>query len=61
MSPAPAYGALVEQVKSIRASLRLTTDPDARNRLFEELGEVTKQLTELILKREERLKSPLGS
>jgi hypothetical protein len=59
MLPAPAYGALVERNKFIRASLHLATDPDTRNDLLDELGTATRELAELILRKEGRLRSPL--
>ena len=50
---------LVERIQSVRAELHLATDAITRNRLNEELGEATKELVELLLQREGRLKSPL--
>jgi len=50
---------VVERIKSVRAELHTATDPDLRSRLHDELGEATKELVELVLQREGRLKSPL--
>ena len=50
---------IVERIKSVRAELHRTSDPNTRNKLSEELGEATKELVELVLQREGRLKSPL--
>ena len=55
----PMRSTLVERIKSIRASLHMATDPDQRNALLDELGAATRELAELILKKEGRLKSPL--
>lgn len=55
----PSHNALVERIKAIRASLHLATDPDQRNALLDELGAATRELAELILVKEGRLKSPL--
>jgi hypothetical protein len=55
MSPAPAYSALVERIKSIRASLNLATDPDTRNDLLEKLGAASQELVRLVLEKEGRL------
>ena len=54
MSSAPAYSALVERIKFLRASLHLASDPDTRNKLLEELGAATKELAQIILEREGR-------
>ena len=61
MQPAisPAHNTLVERINSIRASLRLATDPDTRSALLDELGAATLELAELILQKKGRLKSPL--
>ena len=53
------HGALVQRIQYARAALQVTTDPDARNSLLDELGAATRELAELILQTEGRLKSPL--
>ena len=53
------HNILIERIKSVRAELYTTSDPHRRNKLNEELGEATKELVELVLQREGRLKSPL--
>lgn len=53
------HNELLERIKYVRAELHMTTDPDVRNKLHDELGEATKELVELVLQREGRLKSPL--
>jgi hypothetical protein len=61
MQPAasPMHNALVERIKTIRASLHLATDPEKKNALLDELGASTRELAELILQKEGRRKSPL--
>ena len=58
-APFPNHDALVERIRSIRASLHDTTNPDKRSTLLDELGVATRELAELILKKKGRLKSPL--
>ena len=52
VAPAPAYTALVERIKSLRASLHLATDPDTRNSLLDSFGAATTELAQIILERE---------
>lgn len=61
MSPAPndKYTAVVQPFRSARVALQGAPDPDRRNLILEELGESTRELAELILEDEGRLKSPL--
>jgi hypothetical protein len=59
MTPSDRHGDLVRRIQSARAALHITTDPDKRNVLLEELGAATRELAELILEKEGRLKSPL--
>jgi hypothetical protein len=53
------HDALVQRIRSVRAALHAATDVEARNGLLDELGAATKDLAELILHQEGRLKSPL--
>lgn len=53
------HSLLVERIKSVQAELHMATDPETRNKLNEELGEATRELVEVVLQREGRLKSPL--
>lgn len=50
---------LAQRIRSLRASFRIAADPEERNRLLDELGAATRELTELILTQEGRLRSPL--
>ena len=59
MKYARADRALVERIKALRASLHLSNDRDKRNKLLEELDVATRELIELIVQKEERLKSPM--
>jgi hypothetical protein len=62
MHPAPSPGkhtALVERITAMNAALRTTIEPDTRHMLLEELGAATRELMELIVEKEGRLKSPL--
>lgn len=59
MKYARAHKALVERIKSIRASLHLSNDHDTRNKLLDELGAATRELAEVILHKDGRLKSPM--
>ena len=61
MSPAynDKYAVVVQRLRAARVALQGATDPDTRNLILEELGKATRELTELILAKEGRLKSPL--
>jgi hypothetical protein len=61
MTPIPAdrHATLVKRILAARAALHDATDPDTRAAALEELGAATRELSELILAREGRLKSPL--
>ena len=51
------HSPLVQRIKSLRAAVQGATDPDTRNALLDELGAATRELSELILEKEEPLKS----
>ena len=53
------HNALVQRIRSVRAALQGVADPDTRNTLLDQLGAATRELAELILKKEGWLKSPL--
>jgi hypothetical protein len=53
------HNELAQRIKSLRASFHIAADPEERNRLLDELGTATRELTELILRQEGRLRSPL--
>lgn len=51
--------ALAQRIIAARSALHSAADPEARDTQLDELGAATRELAELILKREGRLKSPL--
>jgi hypothetical protein len=53
------HTALVNRITATRAALHTATNPETRNMLLDELGAATRELAELILEKEGRLKSPL--
>lgn len=58
-SPSNKGTALVQRITATRAALQTAVDPGVRNTLLDELGAATRELAELILEKEGRLKSPL--
>lgn len=56
--PFDKYAALMQRMTAARAALHAAT-PETRNALLDELGAATRELAELILEKEGRLKSPL--
>lgn len=53
------YTSLVKRIAGARAALHSAVDPAAREILLDELGAATRDLAELVLQKEGRLKSPL--
>lgn len=53
------YSVLAQRISAARAALQSDVDPGARNKLLDELGAATRELAQLILEKEGRLKSPL--
>lgn len=53
------YHDLVERIKSARAALHDATDPERHTAILDELGAATRELADLILRQEGRLKSPM--
>ena len=58
-TPSRAHKALGERIKAIRTSLHGATDPDKRDKLLDDLGAATRELTELVLLKKGKLRSPL--
>jgi hypothetical protein len=50
---------LVQRIQAVQAALHVATEPDTRDKLLDELGAATQELTKLIVEKEGRLKSPL--
>lgn len=59
ISPDNKHAALVQRIAAARAALHAATSPEARNMLLDELGAATRELAQLIVEKEGRLKSPL--
>jgi hypothetical protein len=55
----PRLSALAQRIKSSYAALQTATDPVLRTALLDELGAATRELSDLILETEGKLKSPL--
>lgn len=53
------HTALVQRITAARAALHSAVDPGTREILLDELGAATRELAELVLQKEGRLKSPL--
>ena len=58
-TPKDKHRELVERITTLRAALHEASDPEARNAILEELGKATLELSDIILKQEGPLRSPL--
>ena len=54
MAPAPRdkHTALVQRIKSLRAALRITTNPARRQAILDDLNRATFDLTHLLMRRD---------